>query len=317
MNLVATRPTHTSELVRFNWFITKRCNYDCSYCDDAIHDKISERPSLDKLKYNANNIFEYFSPEKVFFDFTGGEPTLIKEFLEFLEWLREMNIGYISLVTNGTYKYDKLERLLKLADHITISLHMEYVNDKIINKIIKTCRGQNNVKIQITMHAEYFEKIKNVTAIFKRNNINFTIRPIREKNSKAWYNGINHYTDEMLEFMEHTEQNPNNMIQVLHDDNTITSISSPNYMMQTKQNRFNGWWCWAGVKYFVIWFDGTVRRAGCKTGSNDVLGNINTTVNFTEFPIQCNDYSCNCGPELLLPKIKTSKFIDFIDVSDD
>ena len=80
----------------FNWYITKRCNYECSYCSDMLHDKTSKLPTLEELKTAANNIFENIPPELCFFDFTGGEPCLIKDFVPFLQWLKDPNCNEIS-----------------------------------------------------------------------------------------------------------------------------------------------------------------------------------------------------------------------------
>ena len=78
-DIIAMESTRDKDYYYVHWNIGKRCNYDCIYCPDKLHDLTSPHRDLDSLKSIADKI-ELNSPrERVRIWFTGGEPTLIKE----------------------------------------------------------------------------------------------------------------------------------------------------------------------------------------------------------------------------------------------
>ena len=85
------------------------CNLRCNFCGYVTHNLLKES------KYEPLNILKLFSPEDVIWssavDFNGGEPTLLKNFNEYMEYFNDRKIR-IFLYTNAvTYKqavYDGL-----------------------------------------------------------------------------------------------------------------------------------------------------------------------------------------------------------------
>lgn len=305
------------EYKHINWYITKRCNYDCSYCSDLIHDKISERPSLEKMKLAANNIFENVPPEQCFLDFTGGEPTIIPNFDKFFKWLKEeKNLKRAGFITNGTRNYRYYENIMQYSDNITFSYHFEFAKDNVLlKKIVKLHeKFGKKIRVQIMYHAKYFERLKNIVSTLKDNNIFYSIREIREKAASPGFDpDAMDYTAEMIEWMKENEPKDTNKMlgKGLTTDGDI-EIPSGNYMSHNKYNNFKGWHCWIGIDYFQIWFDGTVNRGGCGVGPS--LGNIYEKVNWPTDPIVCTKDGCFCGPEIFTRKTTDMKYSDWLDV---
>ena len=317
-NLLAIKPTN-EKLIKYkhvNWYIVKRCNYDCSYCSDAIHDNFSERPLLEKMKLGANNIFTHIEPKDAYFDFSGGEPTIVPQFDEFIKWLKvDKGIGRVGFITNGTRKFHYYDRILDWADHITISYHFEYADDQVLlDKIIKLHEKYGGkIRIQVMMNAHTFDRVVNVVKVLQEHNMFYSIRKIRTKEQTPGFDYlVCDYTDEMLAWLEEAEpKQPFKKLGETLTENGIEDVPSGNLLVHKNLNKFKGWHCNVGIDYFHVWFDGTFYRAGCTVGGP--LGNIYDKIVFPTEPVICTKEDCNCGPEILTRKVKDPKYNWFIE----
>ncbi len=100
-----------------HWYLTDRCNLDCTYCfAPRIEDNIESTERLSLLaKILVDNEIERVT-------ITGGEPTLVKGLENVLQILREANI-YTSLHTNGTtISRNRIQELKELVDEIAIPI---------------------------------------------------------------------------------------------------------------------------------------------------------------------------------------------------
>lgn len=120
-----------------DWAPTKRCNYDCTYCPPRVHDNHSPLPDLDDLKQMATEILQPHKNRRIMINISGGEPTLWPDLLPFVEHLNsQAQRKRIRILTNGTAN---IAKLIELQQHcrLIISLHHEYVTDKLLNKFLK------------------------------------------------------------------------------------------------------------------------------------------------------------------------------------
>ena len=89
------------------WFVGLRCNFDCMYCPPKYHNLIDADLTLLEFQNRWNEIFAKTQKRglKYKLSFTGGEVTVNKNFLPFLQWL-DMNykeyISEIGFTTNGS-----------------------------------------------------------------------------------------------------------------------------------------------------------------------------------------------------------------------
>ena len=119
-----------------DWAPTKRCNYDCSYCPPRVHDNHSPLPDLDELKQIATDIIIPHKHKRIQINISGGEPTLWPDLLQFVQHLDSITERKrIRILTNGTAS---IQRLIELQQYsvLLISLHHEYVSDKLLNKFL-------------------------------------------------------------------------------------------------------------------------------------------------------------------------------------
>ena len=129
--IIRVEPTLSA--VALTWMIGARCNYDCMYCPEELHDNVSAHPDLEKLKQAWHNLYaktqQLNLPYKI--SFTGGEVTANKSFLPLIEYLKagNFNIGQLIVTTNGSASLNYYQRLCGLIDTISFSTHSEFFDE--------------------------------------------------------------------------------------------------------------------------------------------------------------------------------------------
>lgn len=132
---VAVETAFRVQGVRVQWDIGKRCNYSCSYCWPNVHSSTEPLRTEKELRDAAQRIFDAFSRGRpVFFQFSGGEPTLVPGFLEFVADLKKQG-HQVVVTTNGSRTAEYLTQLIDHAN-INISIHFEFADlEKTVRKI--------------------------------------------------------------------------------------------------------------------------------------------------------------------------------------
>jgi len=114
-----------------DWYIGKRCNYDCSYCVDYLHDNHSPHVPLENMKRLVDVVYEEHGTN-VFWSLTGGEPTVNPKFMDLCKYIKEeKGARFISITTNGSRTANYLKELFQYLDSITVSFHFEHMADKV------------------------------------------------------------------------------------------------------------------------------------------------------------------------------------------
>lgn len=136
-----------------DWYIGKRCNFNCSYCVEYLHDYTSPHVPLENMIKLVDLIYEK-EGSNVLWSLTGGEPTIHPKFLDLCSYIKNKGSRYISVTTNGTRTLDYHKKLFEKVDGITQSFHFEFMEhriDEYIDKFIKLEEYRNylnqNLKI--------------------------------------------------------------------------------------------------------------------------------------------------------------------------
>lgn len=296
---------------QFTWNITRFCNYDCSYCGSDTHDKVSRRPTLATLKRIANRFFEYAPPEKIYFSITGGEPTAMTDFLPFLKWLYEQNVGMMGFVTNGARSLDYYKEAAGYVKFITYSYHPsempESKDDAFIEKVLATRDIlDKGIRVNVMIDTRFRDRVKRVADILLSNDVFVAIRRIEE------FPDIK-YAEEDKQWM--IERTPQRTIAplgkaLLKDGSEMDVVSSDDLIIKG-YNNFAGWYCWVGVDYFYIDFDGDMWRGTCYQGGK--LGNVyEDNIVFPGKPVVCRTKRCVCNGEVLARKTFDIKHKDWL-----
>jgi organic radical activating enzyme len=199
----------TNRMVHVDWFLGKRCNFDCAYCSPTIHDNYSQYPSFNKLIDHYNYLTDTITTNEknkkiVSYIFGGGEPTLIPEYLKFLEHIKRDTRfdSEIRTLTNLTGNSHNLYKLNQLSE-ITFSVHLAYMTEKFILKIERFLLSRDDTSKSLTVKFMYDKKHNHrineiVTVLEKYSNLNYNVTPLHNKLDKNLYK----YDDSDKEFFK-------------------------------------------------------------------------------------------------------------------
>jgi len=104
------------------WDVSRRCNYDCSYCWPNVHNNTEEHFSKEVAFETSDKIIEWANGNEVRFNFGGGEPTLVPYFIEWMKYLKERK-QWTMVTTNGSMSNDFWKECVKYLNSINMSAH--------------------------------------------------------------------------------------------------------------------------------------------------------------------------------------------------
>ena len=200
------------------WDLGRRCNYDCSYCPVHRHDNVSRHATLDELKNSVDFMFEYVNAyiehrtfKSVSISFTGGEPTVNPNFIEFVKYLKsEYQTKYsnlfqcnFSLTSNGAFSKKIADEIIQHLDYITISYHTE-ADDRLKAQVLDRIRQFHGVgkpmNINVMFHAGYFEECVDLCNTLDSEGIKYVPRVIGEEpDSKPTF--AHKYNEHQIQWM--------------------------------------------------------------------------------------------------------------------
>jgi MoaA/NifB/PqqE/SkfB family radical SAM enzyme len=289
---VASRWAH-QDSIRVEWNLGKRCNYDCSYCPESIHDNSSPHTDIEILKATVDRLVALGKPIRL--SFTGGEPTVHPKFSELVKYANHKNIKWVSVTTNGTLPFEFYAMLP--VDQFVFSLHLEYDWRRVWDTVLKVSnRSNKKVIAQIMAHHNYMDAVLQLRARCLQEEIPSTVRRIR------WTEGDHDLFDDM-------RYHPDDLKWIKEQEATIqgncviddSKIMHANDVIKLHLNKYKGWSCNAGIESLMINWDGDVHRATCRVGGS--LGNIyEGSFNVPAEPVTCDRNFCTCAADIPLTK---------------
>jgi MoaA/NifB/PqqE/SkfB family radical SAM enzyme len=289
---VTSRWAH-QDSIRVEWNLGKRCNYNCSYCPESIHDNTSPHTDIEILKATVDKLVALGKPIRL--SFTGGEPTVHPKFTELVKYANHKNIQWVSVTTNGTLPFEFYAMLP--VDQYVFSLHLEYDWRRVWDTVLKVS-NQSNKKViaQIMAHHNYMDAVLQLRARCLQEEIPSTVRRIR------WTEGDHDLFDDM-------RYHPDDLKWIKEQEATIqgncviddSQIMHANDVIKLHLNKYKGWSCNAGIESLMINWDGDVHRATCRVGGS--LGNIyEGSFNVPAEPVTCDRNFCTCAADIPLTK---------------
>lgn len=333
---IAIQSTRNQDTFWIHWNLSKRCNYNCSYCSDALHDMTSPHHSLEYLVSVANKIKKNIPNKKIRIWFTGGEPTANPNFLEFCKFLKnQIRVVSIGLNSNGSRNVKYHTELTEYVNKIQFSSHFEFMN---IDKFLENLESLPNKKISLNLMAEpeHWDKVKRLVGFCEQRGINYHLKRIRPKYS--WIEAPNAakkelgislygvhnknqieyappYTEEQIEWLKQKEH-------VQLEDDQGNNIHKPDILVygnvddepeerwandyiNSQQDNFFGWLCGVGLEGIEINANGTINRGVCGVGGNiSHVDDENWKLpnNF----VVCNRTRCTCVADWKSTKYKSN-----------
>ena len=84
-----------------NWCLGNSCNFECSYGPSGLHDGSKYWPAPETIKNFILRVKESHPTKTLYFEFTGGEVTLYKHFIDICKFCAEQNVK-VGLISNGS-----------------------------------------------------------------------------------------------------------------------------------------------------------------------------------------------------------------------
>lgn len=115
--------------------LTNVCNAKCSFCVEQ-NSRCDE--NADYFVKQVDRMLCEMEREEILYSvsLTGGEPLLFKKFSELCDVLREHDIKFLTMNTNGTYLKKHIKEIDGLFDFIDISRHS--IDDNVNHNIFRT-----------------------------------------------------------------------------------------------------------------------------------------------------------------------------------
>lgn len=181
-----------------NYYVTYRCNASCDFCD--IWEKPSPYVTFDDVQKNLLDLKKL--GVKVI-DFTGGEPLLHREIVDFLDEAKKL--GFITTLTTNTLLYPKLsEKLVEKIDMLHFSL--DYASAEkhdavrgvgcfqfVLDSIKQAKSLGERPDILMTVFDENFDEIEKIyRQIVMPNNLVLLLNPVFDYNNVENHGGLSH-----------------------------------------------------------------------------------------------------------------------------
>jgi MoaA/NifB/PqqE/SkfB family radical SAM enzyme len=184
------------------WDTGRRCNYDCTYCDATRHTNYSKHSSLnDLLKtfYFAKEWYETYTAHRVNpvydpgIDFTGGEPTNNPNFWNLIKEIKNIDDRWrLSLTTNGTWHYKRMNTVLDTLFGLSISYHPEAdkkLKDRVLKNIVEISQTNLWLQVNVMLHVDYWDEVVQVCDFLDSKGIKYNPVPIGDGNRaiSGWF----------------------------------------------------------------------------------------------------------------------------------
>jgi len=282
--------------IHFVWLIISRCNLRCPYC---VGKSFRENPAATLLdKFSPVELAQKFNKisvdhnKKICITFTGGEPTLCKNFTAFCNELTNLGI-YFSLQTNlvsNTAEYFTKNIANGTIFQVEAAYH-HWLLDKDIK--VRTLYFDNMKRLQdrgipcvlkLVLTPEYLQNYDERISIINKNlskNIPILHQLYIANSPKLSVKCKNAYPYAYTQ----TEK--------MHLDKILKYRRNSNFAYMNGAGFFKGMLCATGRDYGVIDILGTVLR--CGTGAKCVLGNIvKDNVKMLPTLTPCSAGFCSC-----------------------
>ena len=105
------------------WDITRRCNYDCTYCWPSVHNNIEPHHEYEKIIETIDKaVGEWAEGDSIRWNFGGGEPTMHPQFMDILKHLDKHN-QWVLVTTNGSRSTRFWSEAVHYINSINMSAH--------------------------------------------------------------------------------------------------------------------------------------------------------------------------------------------------
>lgn len=290
-----------NEFLVVNWCLGNTCNYACSYCPEILHDASVPWVSYEDVTKFCDRILKHYRADgkrNVYFEFTGGEVSHHKNFIDILKFLKERDV-WTGMISNGSKHMGWWEQAKPYLDHACISFHPESAKQDHFKKVIQFLNDSVTLHVNVMMLPEKFDECMDLARWVETEteNITVAIQPLLKNFSDVMYPYTPDQKDRLenqtfnIKFTRPVKTYRGRMVKVFEDGTTET-LSGPE-LIAKRENRWTGWECRAGLDELIVDFHGDIFRAWCMEGGR--IGNVKMEkIDFPQNPILCKRDYCHC-----------------------
>jgi MoaA/NifB/PqqE/SkfB family radical SAM enzyme len=297
-----------------NWCFFSICNFSCSYCPEELHDGKNRGLPIDVVKKFCLKVIKQKADKKVFFEFTGGEVTYHKNFVELFTFLKN-NGAETGLISNGSRDIEFWKKNKHLIDHICLSFHPEQGDADHFYEVVKLLSEEATVHVNIMMLPEKFDKLHDLAKKISSEiaDVSIAMQALFENINGKIYG----YTPEQKDILDYPKlpwgenilhhPKPSKIRKVYrgemvrsYTDGSSEVINTPE-LIARGENKWFGWECHIGVENLVVDYYGNVMRGWCGIGG--IIGNVSgDDFDIPTKPITCMAKVCHCGLDIMATK---------------
>ena len=302
------------------WRLSNICNFNCSFCSSEFKDGSKKPIEIDQYKKIVDNLINQSDEKNIWFQFSGGEPTLYPKLIELLTYIKSKG-GYTSVISNGSRTIRFWNELAEknILNRLFLSYHPEQEDtpDHIIavNEIMQKTDTLVTIFVTTQTDARLFQKavIGHYKILSKATAIS-TLKVINGPTS------LQPYTLEQLSIIQKNLyvrspkwklQSPEKFKSIKdilqHHSEIILEFSDGSIQQGEAQklidhglNKFKGWECDIGKDLMIIEVD-KIYRGVCKQDGS-IFNILDDNITWKTEGVICQKDNCNCGIDIQEPK---------------
>jgi MoaA/NifB/PqqE/SkfB family radical SAM enzyme len=296
-----------------DWMLHDKCTYDCSYCPPANKSGTDSWLNLETLDEFCQDLEKHvysIDPNfKIKVLFTGGEPTVWKDFGELVTRLSARG-WLLMLNSNGSRTERWWEEYADKFIEIIISYHTESVNDDEFIRKLQICQDKTitSVNVMLNPNPEYFSKAVAISSRIRKEASKVSITHYKIQHTFGLQEiNVPQYTVDQLEIASQLQDwqydgRPDLDNYRIQLSNGKTRKLDAIELLNKGLVNFKDWTCHAGLESIFIDAKGSIVRATCRAGEK--FGNVRDPKNikWSTDPIVCPHLWCGC-----ITDIKNSK----------
>ena len=292
-----------------NWCLGSTCNYECSYCPTNLHDGKHKWHNTQNVKDFVQKIKVVHPDKHIYFEFTGGEVTLNKDFVDICKFCTEegVKVGFIS---NGSRTLRWWEENKTYFDTVLLSFHSEFADPDHFCQVVEILHEQVRVHVNVMMKSENWALCMNLANRIKEiGNCSLALQPLAHELSGELYDYSpgQHYIFSHQHKLISSQIKYTNAFEVYRGamqtvaaDGT-TAARTAHSFINRNTNNWEGWDCFAGVEQLIVDLDGLIWRGWCRVGGP--IGRIGDTgFSLPTRPVLCNSNRCHCNFDIMSTK---------------
>lgn len=300
-----------ARILVINWSLGNTCNHKCSYCPPSLHNGSRDWVDLETITRVTDQIQKHYGPDReYFFEFTGGEVTLIPHFLKICEEIsaRGCKIGIISNASRALPFWEKARPHLTQA---CLSYHPEFAKAEHFLQVARFLSQTVRVHLNFMMKPQNFHEVFALACMAKEiENVSVALQPLIVDFDRHLYD----YTDFQKKILDNQQElivryipktrvvkHIRGQMAVVHHDGRREG-SIPHIFIANGENNWQGWKCYAGIEQFIVTMDGKLYRGWCEVGG--AFGHISDKqIRFPTAPVTCSRTACHCNFDIMSTKV--------------